>query len=53
MVSNLVDIDPADVSIGMPVAVVWEDMGPELVIPRFRPAPMAETAEAETKGARR
>jgi hypothetical protein len=37
MVSNLIDIDPADVSIGMRVEVVWEDMGPELALPRFRP----------------
>ena len=37
MVSNLVDIDPADVAIGMRVEVVWEVMGPELSLPRFRP----------------
>ena len=36
LVSNLIDIDPADVSIGMPVEVVWEDMGPQLAVPRFR-----------------
>jgi uncharacterized OB-fold protein len=39
MVSNLIDIDPSDVSIGMAVEVVWEDMGPALALPRFRPAP--------------
>jgi uncharacterized OB-fold protein len=38
MVSNLIDIDPSDVAIGMRVEVVWEDMGPELALPRFRPA---------------
>jgi uncharacterized OB-fold protein len=38
MVSNLIDIDPSDVAIGMRVDVVWEDMGPELALPRFRPA---------------
>jgi uncharacterized protein len=37
IVSNLVDVDPSDVTIGMRVAVVWEDMGPELALPRFRP----------------
>jgi uncharacterized protein len=37
MVSNLIDIDPADVAIGMKVEVVWEDMGPDLALPRFRP----------------
>lgn len=39
MVSNVVDVDPEDMEIGMPVEVVWEDMGPELALPRFRPAP--------------
>ncbi len=37
LVSNVVDIDPEEVDIGMPVEVVWEDMGPELSLPRFRP----------------
>ena len=36
MVSNLVDAAPEDVEVGMKVAVVWEDMGPELALPRFR-----------------
>ena len=39
LVSNLVDADPGEVTVGMPVEVVWEDMGPELALPRFRPAP--------------
>jgi hypothetical protein len=38
MVSNLIEIDPADVAIDMRVGVVWEDMGPALAVPRFRPA---------------
>lgn len=38
LVSNLVDVDPNTVTIGLPVAVVWEDMGPELSLPRFVPA---------------
>ena len=37
MVSNLVDADPEDAEVGMKVEVVWEDMGPELALPRFRP----------------
>ncbi len=45
IVSNLIDIDPAEVSIGMRVEVVWEDMGPQLALPRFRPA-----AESEAEG---
>jgi len=38
LVSNLVEVDPHDVRVGMPVTVVWEDMGPELALPRFRSA---------------
>jgi uncharacterized OB-fold protein len=37
LLSNLVDVDPAAISIGMPVEVVWEDMSDDLAIPRFRP----------------
>ena len=36
LVTNIVDADPADVHIGLPVEVVWEDMGPELSLPRAR-----------------
>jgi uncharacterized protein len=38
LVSNLVDADLDEVTVGMPVEVAWEDMGPELAVPRFRPA---------------
>ena len=44
MVSNLVDADPTEAAVGMAVEVVWEDMGPELSVPRFRPAPGARPA---------
>jgi uncharacterized OB-fold protein len=37
MLSNVVGADPGEIAIGMPVELVWEDMGPELAIPRFRP----------------
>jgi uncharacterized OB-fold protein len=33
--SNLVDTAPEDVSIGMPVSLVWEDMSADLALPRF------------------
>jgi uncharacterized OB-fold protein len=46
MVSNLVDAEPEEVSVGMPVEVAWEDMGPELAIPRFRPSVSAANALA-------
>jgi 3-oxo-4,17-pregnadiene-20-carboxyl-CoA hydratase alpha subunit len=38
LVSNLVDADPRTVHVGMKVEVVWEDLGPDLALPRFRPA---------------
>jgi len=38
LVSNLVDADPGAVRVGMPVEVVWEDVGPGLAVPRFRPS---------------
>lgn len=38
MISNLVEVEPGEVEIGMPVELVWEDMSADLAIPRFRPA---------------
>jgi uncharacterized OB-fold protein len=37
LVTNLVDVDPADVSIGMPVTLVWDDIGDGMNIYRFTP----------------
>jgi uncharacterized OB-fold protein len=37
LISNLVDVDPELVRVGTPVEVVWDDRGPELALPRFRP----------------
>jgi len=42
LLSNLVDVEPDSVQVGMPVEVVWEDMGAELAIPRFRAASSPE-----------
>ena len=40
LMSNLVDVpmDPAQVRIGMPVEVVFEDVSDTIALPRFRPA---------------
>ncbi|HUI02914.1 MAG TPA: Zn-ribbon domain-containing OB-fold protein [Acidimicrobiales bacterium] len=43
MVSNLVEAEPTEAAVGMAVEVVWEDMGPEVSVPRFRPAARAAT----------
>ncbi len=39
MLSNLVDVapDPADVRVGMPVEIVYDDVTEEITLPRFRP----------------
>ena len=36
LVSNLLDCPPADVRIGMPVEVVFDDVTPEVTLPKFR-----------------
>jgi uncharacterized protein len=36
LVTNIVDADPADVAIGAAVELVFEDMGPDLALPRAR-----------------
>jgi uncharacterized protein len=38
LVSNLFDIDPADVAVGMPVEVYYETFDGGLVLHQFRPA---------------
>jgi uncharacterized OB-fold protein len=39
ILTNLVDCVPAEVTIGMPVRVTFEDVTPEVSLPRFVPAP--------------
>jgi uncharacterized OB-fold protein len=38
MNSNVINIDPQDVEIGMRVEVVWDDVTPEFTLPKFQPA---------------
>ena len=37
LVAQIVDCDPADVTVGMPVEVTWIDDGDDLSVPAFRP----------------
>lgn len=37
LLTTMVGGDPARVAIGMPVEVVFEDVSPEVTLPRFRP----------------
>ncbi len=36
IISNIVDVAPDELEVGLPVELVWEDMSAELAIPRFR-----------------
>lgn len=38
IVSNLLDVAPDEIAIGMHVEVAWDEMPDGLVLPRFRPA---------------
>ena len=38
MVSNVVDVDNADLKIGMPLEIVYDDVTPEDTIFRWKPA---------------
>jgi uncharacterized OB-fold protein len=38
MISNLIGIEPAEVRVGMPVEVVYEDANPEWTLYKFTPA---------------
>ena len=38
LVADLVDCDPSDITIGMPVVVEWRDLDPDLTLPAFKPA---------------
>ena len=37
MISNVVDVALAELAIGMPVQVVWDDLREGVAVPRFRP----------------
>ena len=37
MISTIVECQPSEVSIGMPVELVYDDVSPELTLYRFRP----------------
>lgn len=37
MMSNIVEIEPQDVRVGMEVEVVFEEIGPGISLPKFRP----------------
>ncbi len=37
LISNLIDAEPTQVHIGLPVEVVFDDVAPDVTVPRFRP----------------
>ncbi len=38
LVTNITEVDPADVEIGMALTLWWDDVGDGMFLPRFRPA---------------
>jgi uncharacterized OB-fold protein len=38
MIANVVDCDPNDVRIGLPVTVTFDDLTADCTLPQFRPA---------------
>jgi uncharacterized OB-fold protein len=38
LMTNIVDADPSDVAIGMPVRLTFEQRGPDFHVPQFTPA---------------
>jgi uncharacterized OB-fold protein len=38
MNSNVINIDPQEVKVGMRVEVVWDDVTPEFSLPKFQPS---------------
>jgi len=50
MMSNVIDLDPDQVHIGMTVEVVFEDVNEEISLPKFRPSGVKSSAS--TTGAR-
>ena len=44
MMSNVVELDPESVAIGLPVEVTFEDWSDEITIPKFRPSGSTEDA---------
>jgi uncharacterized protein len=39
MVSCVLDLDPEQLRVGLLVAVVFDDVTPEVILPKFRPLP--------------
>lgn len=37
LITNVTDIDPAEMKIGMRVRLWWDDIGENMALPRFRP----------------
>ncbi len=43
LVSNIIDCAPDDLAIGMQLSLVWEEVRPDFIVPRFRPSRDART----------
>jgi uncharacterized OB-fold protein/acyl dehydratase len=50
LVANLVDVEPGDIRVGMPVDVEWVAHDDDLTLPAFRPAPRRAAGASEASG---
>ena len=41
LVSHVLDLDPEQLRVGLPVAVVFDDVTPDVTLPKFRPLPQS------------
>jgi hypothetical protein len=39
MVSRVLELDPKQLRVGLPVEVVFDNVTPEVTLPKFRPLP--------------
>jgi len=50
MVSRVLDLDPEQLRVGLPVGVVFDDVTPEVTLPKFRPLPPSAAVQAIETG---
>lgn len=48
LLTNIIDCNPQEIKIGMDVTVVWDDVTPEITLPKFKPCPMTSPVPPDT-----
>ena len=50
MVSHMLDLNPEQLRVGLPVAVVFDDVTPEVTLPKISPSPTAWCSISDETG---